>query len=412
MREMKDSGITWIGEIGRDYRLFRLKNICHILDEFRKPITADQRNQDADILYDYYGASGIIDKIDGYTIDDHVMLIGEDGANLRLRNLPLMYEVNGKAWINNHAHILKPIDSIVNFSFLFFLLESLDLNPYITGSAQPKLNQENLRNIVLPIPSLPKQQVLATYIRSRINTIDALIANQQQQIDKLKQYKQAVITEAVTRGLDPNVRMKDSGVEWIGEVPEHWRIIRGKWLFHETNERSKTGEEELLSVSHITGITPRSQKNVNMFMAESLVDYKICHVNDIASNTMWMWQGAIGVSKFHGVISPSYNTYRQTNSDYDSRYLDYMLRIEPIIHEYISRSSGIVASRLRLYPVDFFEIMFFVPPKNEQQEIVAYLDTNCAKIDALITLKQQKADKLVQYKKSLIYEVVTGKREV
>ena len=89
-----------------------------------------------------------------------------------------------------------------------------------------------------------------------------------------------------------------------------------------------------------------------------------------------------------------------------------MLRIEPIIHEYISRSSGIVASRLRLYPDDFFEIMFFVPPKNEQQEIVAYLDTKCAQIDDLIALKQQKADKLAQYKKSLIYEVVTGKKEI
>ena len=108
MREMKDSGIPCIGEVAEEFRVLRLKNVAEILDQFRKPITADQRNQDADVLYDYYGASGVIDKIDGYTIDDHVMLIGEDGANLRMRNLPLMYEVNGKAWINNHAHILKP----------------------------------------------------------------------------------------------------------------------------------------------------------------------------------------------------------------------------------------------------------------------------------------------------------------
>ena len=113
MSEMKDSGIPCIGDIAKEFQILRLKNVADILDQFRKPITTDQRNQDADILYDYYGASGVIDKIDGYTIDDHVMLIGEDGANLRMRNLPLMYEVNGKAWINNHAHILKPKEYLV-----------------------------------------------------------------------------------------------------------------------------------------------------------------------------------------------------------------------------------------------------------------------------------------------------------
>lgn len=101
----------------------------------------------------YYGASGAIDKIDGYTIDDHVLLIGEDGANLKMRNSPLVYEVNGKAWINNHAHILKPKTN-THFYFLNYVLESIDLNPYITGSAQPKLSQENLKNIWLPLPSL------------------------------------------------------------------------------------------------------------------------------------------------------------------------------------------------------------------------------------------------------------------
>ena len=106
-REMKDSGVEWIGEINHRFSLIKLKYICSILDQYRKPISADKRSQSGSVLYDYYGASGAIDKIDDYTIDDHVMLIGEDGANLRMRNLPLMYEVNGKAWINNHAHILK-----------------------------------------------------------------------------------------------------------------------------------------------------------------------------------------------------------------------------------------------------------------------------------------------------------------
>lgn len=148
-------------------------------------------------------------------------------------------------------------------------------------------------------------------------------------------------------------KMKNSGIEWVKSIPENWTCKRGKQLFVETNERSADGTEELLTVSHITGVTPRQQKNVNMFMSESLTGYKICHPGDIAANTMWMWQGAIGVSNYHGVISLSYNTYRQRTNDYDSKYLDYLLRIQPLIDTYAAYSTGITLSRLRLYPESF-----------------------------------------------------------
>ena len=160
--------------------------------------------------------------------------------------------------------------------------------------------------------------------------------------------------------------MKESGIEWINEIPADWEVYRGKRLFYETNERSEAGNEELLTVSHITGITPRSQKNVNMFMSESLVGYKVCRVGDIAANTMWMWQGAIGVSAYHGVISPSYNTYRQRSETFDSQYLDYLLRIRPLVGE----------------------------------------------VNTLIQKKEQFLAELETYKKSLIYEYVTGKKEI
>ncbi len=194
---MKDSGVEWIGNICERFELRRLKEVAQILDEYRKPITADLRSQDAEILYDYYGASGVIDKIDGYTIDDHIMLIGEDGANLKMRNLPLMYEVNGKAWINNHAHILKPCLNM-DFYYLFYCLESLDINPYITGSAQPKLSQENLRNIHLPVPPLEEQQQIADYLDKKCAKIDKLISIKQQKIETLTEYKKSLIYEYVT----------------------------------------------------------------------------------------------------------------------------------------------------------------------------------------------------------------------
>ena len=206
--------------------------------------------------------------------------------------------------------------------------------------------------------------------------------------------------------------MKDSGVEWIGKIPAHWDVKRGKVLFKETDARSNDGSEELLTVSQYTGITPRSQKNVNMFEALSLEGYKICEIGDIAANTMWLWAGAIGVSEYRGVISPSYNVYRQRENNFVPQYLDHLLRAPMLVQEYASLSTGIRASRLRLYPKDFFNILFPVPPIDEQQTILDTLNSKFSAVDRLITIKQTKIEKLEQYKRSLIFEYVTGKREV
>lgn len=211
-------------------------------------------------------------------------------------------------------------------------------------------------------------------------------------------------------------KMKDSGIEWIGEIPEGWTCKRGKQLFVETNERSKTGSEELLTVSHLTGVTPRSQKNVNMFMSESLVDYKVCHPGDLAANTMWMWQGAIGVSRFHGVISPSYNTYRQRTINYIPEYLDYLLRIRPLVDTYNAYSTGITLSRLRLYPQSFLSIHFIVPPMDEQQKIATYLDVECSRIDAMLAKTRDSIEEYKKLKQAVITQAVTkgvrGEREM
>ncbi len=210
--------------------------------------------------------------------------------------------------------------------------------------------------------------------------------------------------------------MKDSGIEWIKSIPENWTCKRGKQLFIETNERSTTGKEELLTVSHITGITPRHQKNVNMFMSESLIGYKICHVGDIAANTMWMWQGAIGVSNYHGVISPSYNTYRQRTNTYDSKYLDYLLRIQPLIDTYATYSTGITISRLRLYPESFLSIYFTVPPLAEQQNISNYLNIHCSEIDLMLSKTRSSIEEYKKLKQAVITQAVTkgvrGERKI
>lgn len=148
-------------------------------------------------LYDYYGASGAIDKIDSYNVDDTVLLIGEDGANLVMRNLPLVYRASGKFWVNNHAHILK-VHSDNSYSFMAYLLEAGDYTVYITGSAQPKLSQFNLMRFPIVVPPIDEQIAIGTYLDRKCGTIDQLIAEKKSLIEDLENYKRSLIYEAIT----------------------------------------------------------------------------------------------------------------------------------------------------------------------------------------------------------------------
>lgn len=188
--------------------------------------------------------------------------------------------------------------------------------------------------------------------------------------------------------------------------PSRWSLYRGKQLFRVIDERSEDGTEELLSVSHITGITPRSQKNVTMFQAESLVGYKLCQIGDIVANTMWTWQGAIGVSNYTGVVSPAYNVYRQNGDIFNPRFLDMLLRERGLIDVYHSLSTGIRPSRLRLYPDVFLTIRFPVPARDEQDHIVRYLDWKISGINNLIINHRRKIALLNEMKQNLIDQAV------
>lgn len=190
------------------------------------------------------------------------------------------------------------------------------------------------------------------------------------------------------------------------KYPSRWPLYRGKQLFRVIDNRSTEGTEELLSVSHITGITPRSQKKVTMFQSESLIGYKICQVGDIAANTMWTWQGAIGVSQYAGVVSPAYNVYRQNEDLYNPRFLDMLLRERRLIDVYHSLSTGIRPSRLRLYPDVFLTICFPVPPKEEQDHIVRYLDWKVSGINKLISNHRKEISLLNEMKSNLIDKAV------
>jgi type I restriction enzyme S subunit len=192
---MKDSGIDWIGEVPEHWEVKKIGYIFYNLDYLREPISAELRERN-NPQYDYFGASGVIDKIDHYNVEDKVLLIGEDGANLVMRNLPLIYKAEGRFWVNNHAHILKPIKD--DYNYMAHTLEAADYRNYITGFVQPTLSQENLKAVKLPVPPLSEQQSIASYLDTKCAEIDALIAIKQAKIEELKDYKKSVIYEYVT----------------------------------------------------------------------------------------------------------------------------------------------------------------------------------------------------------------------
>ena len=201
---------------------------------------------------------------------------------------------------------------------------------------------------------------------------------------------------------------KDSGVEWLGDVPECWEITRNKDIFEERGDLSLSGDETLLTVSHITGVTRRSEKNVNMFMAETMEGHKLCKTGDFIINTMWAWMGALGTANESGICSPAYGVYKPKKyAPYNHRFFDYLYRTPNAITEMTRNSKGIVSSRLRLYPKDFFQIKTALPVEIEQQAIADYLDTKTAQIDKKIELLAQKATLYGKLKQSLINETVT-----
>lgn len=199
-----------------------------------------------------------------------------------------------------------------------------------------------------------------------------------------------------------------SRLSWAGQVPQHWQEKRARFLFRVIDERSEAGAEELLSVSHLTGVTPRSEKNVTMFMAESYEGHKLCKPGDVVINSLWAWMAALGVSRHRGIVSSAYGVYRQRDErNFNSRFLDYLLRTKGYAGEYLCRSKGVWSSRLLLTPFDFFDIPILQPPRAEQDAIVAFLESKQREMDAFIANKQRTIALLQEQKAALINRAVT-----
>ncbi|MFH1216481.1 MAG: restriction endonuclease subunit S [Pseudomonadota bacterium] len=424
----EDSGVEWFGDIPRHWKISHLKRFC-------KKIT-DGAHTSPDLLSNDYPFLTVVNLNNGKLDFDNCLFTSYVDYEKLVRNgcqpkkNDVLYSKDGTisetAVIDEDRNfvvgssfiIVRPNLKISNPAYLCYFLTSpimrYQAQIYVKGASLPRISIFNITKLISIVPSLPEQQTIAVYLDTKTANIDRQIDLLTQKATQYAKLKQSLINVSVTRGLDKTVAMKDSGVEWIGEVPAHWEVRRIKDLFVESKARSTTGDELLLSVSEYTGVT---QKHDNVgedkfvSRAESLVGYKICKVGDIVINIMLAWKRGLGVSPFYGIVSPSYAVYVPLNM-VNSAFFHYLLRAEDAIAEFKRNSTGIIESRLRLYADSFYALSVAVPSFEEQRVIANYLDEKTAHIDSIIQTINTQIGKLKELRKTLINDVVTGKIKV
>ena len=306
--------------------------------------------------------------------------------------------------------VMQPAEAL-NPRFLLYALLTPDfvgaVDASTFGARMPRASWDFIGSLEIRLPPIETQSVIAAYLDRETARIDRLIAAKERMLALLEEKRAALISRVVTRGLDPNVPLKPSGQEWLGEIPAHWHVERAKNLFSVRDERSDDGTEELLTVSHITGVTSRSEKDVYMFEADDKAGYKRCMPGDLAINTLWAWMGAMGISPLDGIVSPDYHVYT-SKGELLPEYVDLLCRSRPFVAEVNRWSKGVWSSRLRLYPENFFEMRLPVPPHDEQLEIVRSIETDQYKASALRDRLQLSIALANERRAALITAAVTG----
>ena len=320
-------------------------------------------------------------------------------------------------YADSHVSILRNSKgkSLMKYLYYVFSIKYDEINAtMVKGSTnQTELQRNYLLAYELDMPPLSKQQRIVDYLDEKLGNIDARIAVLEKQQDAYARLKKSIIYHTVTRGLNSNVSLKDSGVDWIGMITEHWELRLFKSIFTECKSITQTGEENLLSVSEYYGVARRIDKMEDgeyESRANSLIGYKVCKKNDLVINIMLAWKRGLGFSNFDGIVSPAYAVYRGKNIV--PHYFHYLMRTDMYVTEYKRNSKGIIDSRLRMYTDRFNNIMSIFPPIPEQQTIADYLDEKCSKIDAAIENIGKQINALKRLKRALINEVITGQRAV
>ena len=302
-------------------------------------------------------------------------------------------------------------ESDSRFFFYWLTCQTEYLQALGRGSTFMELSTDDLKSIHIPSLALSQQRAIADYLDRETTRLDRLVTAKEWMLELLAERRRALIATAVTGGISRGKLFRDSGIPWLRKIPSHWKIERAKRLFEERDERSETGKEDLLTVSHITGVTLRAEKNVNMFEAATTEGYKICQPGDLVVNTLWAWMGAMGVSPRCGIVSPAYNVY-VPGAILDPGYVDAIVRLPVFAQEVTRYSKGVWSSRLRLYPEGLYEVSFPVPPLDEQREIAAYIADETSKLDSLMAEISVTITFLKERRAALIAAAVTGQIDV
>lgn len=438
-REMKDSGIEWIGEIPKNYSVYRLKHLLkraldyganssgveysnHLPRYIRiTDITADGKLKSKDVL------SLEWEEANPYILQDGDILFARSGATV---GKSFIYHIEyGRAAFAGYLIRAQLKEEIVpEYVYYYTCSTGYDIwkNGIFIQSTIQNISADKYANLPIVLPETKDGQIrIVSFLEHACAEIDNVLAKTRASIEEYKKLKQAVITQAVTKGIRGDRKLKDSGIDWIGEIPLAWELIPFRHVLKERQEKNKPIKSvERLSLSIDLGVTLYAEKTANLDrFKDDFEQYKLAYEGDLVMNSMNMIVGATGVSDYFGCISPVYYTFYDELEDHiTAKYCEYIFRSKTMLKVLYSLGKGIYAivrgddrvntCRLKVSKEDLKSIIIPVPPIEEQREIVSYLKRKCEEIDELIAKKERYLSEIENYKKSLIYEYVTGKKEV
>ena len=422
----KSCGVEWIGDIPQEWEISRIKYVS----DFQPTCDTSMLTNESIVTYtpmEYikngyyikndspYGklSSSLTQYCEGDIVMAKVTPCFENGNIAIMTNLS-----SGIGMGSSELFVFRA--KRINVKYLFYWLRNTGFVnaacATMTGTGGLKrVSPYFVYNSVICYPKNNEyQQRIVEFLDRKCAEIDSVISKTKATIEQYKALKQSVITQAVTKGIRPDRPMKDSGIEWIGEIPQEWEVRRIKTLFSLRDERNDKplSDVNLISLYTDLGVVQRNDVECPTGNKASNADgYKLVYKNDIVVNIILCWMGAIGRSDYNGVTSPAYDIYIPS-SEANPYYYHYYFRTQGFNGDCYKRGKGIMAMRWRTYSDEFRDIRVVYPSVQEQQKIADYLDRKCSEIDRLIAAKEQLLTELESYKKSVIYEYVTGKKEV
>lgn len=413
-RNMKDSGIEWIGEIPEGWEVVKAKYLF---------AQRNEKGNSALVLLSPTQKYGVIpqSQLEGVVqVKENTDLrafktihIGD--FVISLRSFQGGFEFSNYEGVCSPAYQVFHATKDLSNDFFRYLFKSdgfiSKINSLTVGIREGKnIQYWDFSNMLLALPPKEVQIRSAQYLNAKCTEIDTILSETRSSIEEYKKLKQAVITQAVTKGVRGEREIKESKLPWASKIPKAWNICAIRHIMFECKERTKDGHEEQLSVTQQFGIIKSSDASIAN-PSLSLDDWRIVAIGDIVFNKYKAHSGVFFVSPFSGIVTFNYSVYRCFPNCY-AKYFEYQYKTHGCISEFRTRMHGVGNSISPLYTKDLMKIKVVCPPLDEQKEIANYLDAKCAEIDKLIAKKEQLVKELESYKKSLIYEVVTGKREI